>query len=563
MYRKLMGVLLLLALCFPVAMAVDFSGPINAIGPTSYFTGAGGAPNVAVPGNNVSVNWWTNFDTTGTPNYYIMYDITDNYLVGSTTFELNDTLGVYASGTFQALNGTFAPSTRKQYYLLTFTNWNPGTRSGVVNGKLTLPAAGVINMGIGPSLTAGAFGGGAVHWSAGIGNLTMGGGNSGSSLRVLMGGAEEYGEPGTAIATYNVTKTSGWGDATLARIYVTKNTDNTLASNIRVLSSPGGYTVFYTSPWTDKDGMESIDVVGNSYYIQSYVAGLSTKYWNSSLIVFDEAPETPTPTPTPTGGTLPAGYTRTTVYATDGGTGGTIVGATLSLKDVENGTWRNSTSSLSGSIIDVLNGHTLDIYGSYSGVYTSSQELGVTPGGNYYLPLMPPISVQPVGYVNVIINVQDSDTHLIVPSASVSFRLPTGATTVESTGSWGTAQTVQPNNTVLIVGVSKSGYQSISISFNTGTGADVVRTLQLTKAIVATPTPVVTDPGTGAIITPVPTVMPGCDIDPLSEGCIKSKDSNLMAKIRDNAPTILDLAIYAIILGLLGMILSGIMKWGK
>jgi hypothetical protein len=389
----------------------------------------------------------------------------------------------------------------------------------------------------------------------------MGGGNGGATKRVLMGGVEEYGDAGTAIASWNVTRTSGAGAASLARIYVQKNSDNNLASNIRVLSSPGGYTTHYASPLTDKDGLETIDVVGNDYYIQSYVAGLGTTYWNTSVISFTGAAPTPTPTPLPTG-PVAAGYTRTTVFATDGSTGGTILGATLNIKDVEGAVWTNRTSTLEGINVDVLSNHTLNIYGSYPGVYTESYELGATPGGNYYLPLMPPTITPPAGYVNVIINVQDSDTHNIVQSASVSFRPSTGSTTVESTGSWGTVQTILPNNTVTIVSVSKSGYNTISISLDTGPGPDVVRTLQLTRTVVATPTAVVTDPGTGAVITAAPTIVPGCE-DPNSPGCRQAQDDNLMAQLREQAPTILNLAIIAVIFGLLSMVFSSLTKFGK
>lgn len=560
MYKKLIGILLLLTLCFPVAMAIDFSGTITASSPISYFESSGGGINGGVGGTNISVPWWVNFDTTGTPDYYLMYDITNNYLSGSTTFQINDTTGVFATGTFSALNGTFSPSTRKQYYLMEFDTWNPGTRSGTSNALLTVPAAGVIAMGTGLSLDYGVFGG-STQWSPSPGNLTMGGGTT-VNQRVMMGGAIEYGLAQSSVTTYTVTRTSGLGDGTLARIVATKDPANNIASRLYVIGSVGESPVYYTSPWTDKTGTTTIDVVGNNYYLQSYVSALTPKYYNSSVITFVGAP---TPTPTPTGTpvpSVPAGAVRTTIFVTDGSTGSKIVGASLGVLDVTNGTWTNSTSSIAGSVVDVLAGHTLDIYGNYPGVYTASQELGATAGGNYYLPLMPPIPTQPVGYVNVIINVQDSTTHEIVPSASVSFRLPTGATTVESTGTWGTAQTVQPNNTVIIVGVSKSGYQSISISLNSGTGADIVRTLQLTKNTVATPTPTVTDPGTGLVITPVPTVLPGCE-DPTSPTCIQSQDSSLMARLRTAAPGIVDLSIAAVYFGLIGMIFYGLMRWGK
>ena len=93
-------------------------------------------------------------------------------------------------------------------------------------------------------------------------------------------------------------------------------------------------------------------------------------------------------------------------------------------------------------------------------------------------------------------------------------------------------------------------------------------TITLSKATLPTTgiTPVVTNPGTGAVITAAPTYVANCNPnapDYNAGMCSKNQDSNLMAKLRDNGPMILDLAIYAVILGLFGMILSGISKWGK
>jgi hypothetical protein len=100
----------------------------------------------------------------------------------------------------------------------------------------------------------------------------------------------------------------------------------------------------------------------------------------------------------------PSGYTRTTVHTTDGLTGAQIAGTTINLRDVENNTWVNSTSDADGQlVIDVITGHTLDIYGSYPGVYTSSSATGETAGGDYYLPMYPPVPDAPVNFVNLFV----------------------------------------------------------------------------------------------------------------------------------------------------------------
>jgi hypothetical protein len=298
--------------------------------------------------------------------------------------------------------------------------------------------------------------------------------------------------------------------------------------------------------------VEVIDVVGNNYYIQSYVAGLGTKRWNTSVITFTGPAPTPTPTPLPTGA-VPSGYTRTTVFATDGSTGGTILGASLGIKDVEAGTWTNATSTIEGTNVDVLTNHTLDIYGSYPGVYSESYEIGAIPGGNYYLPLLPPIPEAPGGltggYANLIINTFDAGTNNMLPNVGVTARLPTGAETGDNTGSAGTAYFLVPNNTVIILGASVSGYSSISQSVNSGTGADKIVNMRLTRSVVTTApvTPVVTDPGTGAIITPLPTIDARTD---------NEKDVDLMNQIRDSAPNIVGLGIVVILFGLLKMLMK-------
>jgi PKD repeat protein len=249
-------------------------------------------------------------------------------------------------------------------------------------------------------------------------------------------------------------------------------------------------------------------------------------------------------------GAVPDGYTRTVVFVTDGGTGGIIVGATLNLRDVQNNTWKNGTSTALGTTFVSISGHTIDIYGSYPGVYTSSYELDAVAGGNYYLPLMPPVPSPPGGltggYVNLFVNVFDMATNNIIQHASVTAKLPTGATTGENTGTTGTVLFLVPNNTVIIIGASASGYQSISQSTTSGTGADKIVNVKLIRQTI-TVAPVVTDPGTGAIITAVPTV---------DSRTTNQKDVDMMNLLRDNGDTIISLAILAIIFGLLKMIMK-------
>jgi hypothetical protein len=202
----------------------------------------------------------------------------------------------------------------------------------------------------------------------------------------------------------------------------------------------------------------------------------------------------------------PTGYIRTTVYAQDGKTGGIITGAILALRDVENNTWANGTSSVSGLRIDVLSGHTLDIYGSHPGYYTASAEIGAIAGGNYYLPLYPPTVPAAIGKVNLMVAVYDSSNGLSLSGVEVHELESTGKSDTQNTGTGGTVSFVVTNSTAITITASKSGYQSTSKAINSGTGADVFTTMNLVRLATATPTPYV--PPTMPVI-PTVTGTPG------------------------------------------------------
>lgn len=261
------------------------------------------------------------------------------------------------------------------------------------------------------------------------------------------------------------------------------------------------------------------------------------------------------------------GYVTTTVYLTDGSTGTPIVGGTLNLREVENNTWLNTTSTATGTLFNVTTGHTIDIYGSYPGVYTASAELGATPGGNYYLPLYM-YAAAPVGSVNLFVYLREAGTGYIIKNADVNIKWGTGGASTASanTATSGTASFVVPNNTVITIESNPSGYNGQSMSLTTGT-VDKQVTITLSKntqgpGTTGTVTPTVTDPATGQPITVAPTYLPACnpnanDYD--AGQCSQNQDSALMANLRTNANGILDLGIVAVIFGLLGMI----MKFGK
>jgi hypothetical protein len=241
---------------------------------------------------------------------------------------------------------------------------------------------------------------------------------------------------------------------------------------------------------------------------------------------------------------VPPVYARvTTLYAIDGNTGSKIVGATLAVKDATTGVWTNGTSSVSGLTVNTPYGNAIDIYGTYPGVYTGSSEVGAAAGGEYYLPMYPPVPAAPIGFVNIFVNVQDSSTNNIVDYAMVTFRLPSGATTGESTGTSGSVQYVAPNQTVIIIGLSKIGYTSISESLNSGPGPDVSRTIKLSRSTITT-IPTVTNIY-GTVITTIPTIDSRTDAE---------KDKEMMGQLRDAGPGLISLCILAIIFGIFRMI---------
>jgi len=260
--------------------------------------------------------------------------------------------------------------------------------------------------------------------------------------------------------------------------------------------------------------------------------------------------------------------TATTIHAIDANSGNHIVGAEIDGICVANYTWTNRSTSDGTSVIVCPDGDILDVYLSMGGVYSPVYSLGIPQGGDYYLGMYPITTAAPIGYANLFVSVKDGADNSYLQYAAVTSTLPTGEVTGDSTGSSGTTKFVVPNNTVIIIGASKSGYTSMSKSISSGIGANVATTITLQRATqpTVTVTPTMTD-ADGNIITPVPTYLPYCDphgADYDEDMCAQSQDSAMMSKLRDAGPQILDLAIYAILLSLLAaifMALKSITKW--
>ena len=328
----------------------------------------------------------------------------------------------------------------------------------------------------------------------------------------------------------------------------------TKLSNVTVILSNGQSAI------TNANGTANISVnPARSIYTYSLTkTGYTSKYMES-LGGYGETGGTVYNTLVSGTTTLPPGYIRTTVHTIDALTGSQIHGTTINLKDVQNGTWVNSTADADGElIIDVLDTHTLDIYGSYPGVYTASLELGAVPGGDYYLPMYSPVPTAPAGYVNVLTYVKDGQTDIAIGNAKVDYRYPTGITVSTMTDTYGSSLAVLQNATVIIISTSKSEYNSQSESHTLPNFGDVMYVVRLSKPGMPSPTAVPTD-AYGNPVTAVPTYLQYCnpaagDYDSLL--CGHSQDNALFGQLRESGSAIIGLCILAIIFGLLKMIMK-------
>lgn len=280
----------------------------------------------------------------------------------------------------------------------------------------------------------------------------------------------------------------------------------------------------------------------------------SSLNWFNTSVLFSAGTGTPTPTVTPTGvPTVAPGYVRTFVETIDGTSGNTIHGSNIFLYDVEGSVWSNSSSDSDGEhYIDTLPYHTVNAYATYTVFadhYSDASALalptGYYGGLHYKLSMFPPALDPGTGNVNLYVTAYDADTYDLIRSASVQIRLPTGAVTGGNTGQSGTAVFVVPNSTVINVAATKAGYTGSNTVVNSGTGTTASASVTL-KKITITPTPTTTIPAGG--VTPVIT------LDPRTAS---EKDRDMMNKVRDNGPLLIDLAIIATILGLLGLMTKG------
>jgi PKD repeat protein len=234
-----------------------------------------------------------------------------------------------------------------------------------------------------------------------------------------------------------------------------------------------------------------------------------------------------------------------------------ITGAAISLEDIQNSSWTNTSATGPDGkwSITTLATHRINGYCTAVG-YEDQDALNydATTIGHYFYML-------PIGYTNVtegnvtvFISVVDYDNHnAAVPYATVT-ALWNGQTAATTASAAGIARFVLPNSTNATFTGTKSGYLGNTITLNTGApsggGAAITGTIYLSHYGVTYSPTGTTIPG-GGTPTPITTVLPGCE-DPLSAECQASQNNFSMAWLSRNAYFLIQVAFIVTILYMLG-----------
>jgi PKD repeat protein len=260
---------------------------------------------------------------------------------------------------------------------------------------------------------------------------------------------------------------------------------------------------------------------------------------------------------TPNNCNLPvaSGYIRTYAQTNDGMTSGGIYGSQIQMRDVEGGSWSNTTSSEGYWCIDTLPGHTLNLYAQATG-YTSTTQLGVSAnGGRYYLVLWPDYLPTPsAGNVSLYVLVYDQQTGSPLYLSSVRVDGNTINTFLKNTGPEGQVTFTIKNDTAIHVTASKTGYNTITRTMTTShLGPDTLM-ISLPRATVTPTLTATTGPG-GTI---PPTLAPGMNADGTYQaGYTNLKGQEMLNWLAANGMTLVELCFMVTIFALLGI------KFGK
>lgn len=251
------------------------------------------------------------------------------------------------------------------------------------------------------------------------------------------------------------------------------------------------------------------------------------------------------------------GEIQTNVVARNLFTGVAIDGAAISIKDVENSTWSNTTSAPLGRwSIYTLAGHTLDMYGSASG-YDPDDLIGVgAVQDGWYSLLLRPTNITTfnatAGNLTLFVTVEDIQLpHPTITGAEVtaSWGSQYASGTTDAAGS--TSFTV-PNNTAIYLSAFKTGYTSGSKAYITGSangGSATETTVMYIGTDYVTPTATVTWTGTGTVpptVDPYPCIGDGSAQD--TANC-QRKQGGMAADLIGMGPTLVQFFIMLTFLG--------------
>lgn len=269
--------------------------------------------------------------------------------------------------------------------------------------------------------------------------------------------------------------------------------------------------------------------------------------WNSSVLSFPAGGVTFTPTPTPSGTAaptvspyptvinpqiapvvIPPGHARTWIKATDANTGGLIPGVTINIYDVGNSTWHNLTTQTGISWIDtapndVINYEIRDTSGLYYDFIAAGRPTPFYALGEmtYTEILYPTYETTPVGSVKYWVQAIDWDAQEIINGATIKVQYGSIINTSITSGA-GETSFIVPNNTLLTITSSKTGYITLTRTINSGP-LDHNGTSMFMFAVSSTNVPHTTAPtttGTGAVHTTVTfhTATPTITISPSGTG---------------------------------------------
>lgn len=256
-------------------------------------------------------------------------------------------------------------------------------------------------------------------------------------------------------------------------------------------------------------------------------------------------------------------YNATNLYTTnfnavDLANGYNILGANISLNDVENGTWVNSTLDADGTLtISTLVGHTINAYAEAFG-YSDGETLGYVVEFNG---IWESIYLQPSGVYNntegnltLHVRVEDGDTLQPISGAEVSATPTSGYGIFKNTNAQGIVDFTVYNNTVYRVTSTKAGYNNGVQMLNTGIASGGSTVYPLTVLMYKTTvTPTITETTGPGGATPAPTIDPyPCVGDGSYQDTLncQRKQSEMGADVIQYGPMLIQLGILALIIGL-------------